>query len=136
MKLHHIGIVAKNGEEAGKNLCSFIPFDNVGEMQHVLSQQVTIQLFQTGNIFLEIISPDSMESKIYKYAKKGGGFHHLCFEVDNVGETFRDAIKKGAKPIIYPVIGFENRITAFIFLPFIDPNFNLIELAEKKHTNT
>ena len=110
MKLHHIGIVAKNGEEAGKNLCSFIPFDNVGEMQHVLSQQVTIQLFQTGNIFLEIISPDSMESKIYKYANKGGGFHHLCFEVDNVGETFRDAIKRAQNLLYILLLGLRTAL--------------------------
>lgn len=134
MKLHHIGIVVMDSEEAGKRMNSFIPFNQITKAEHVLSQQATVQLFKAGDVYLEFVSPDSMDSKIYNYAKKGGGFHHLCFEVDHVEESFQEMLNKGAKPIIYPVIGFENRMTAFVFLPYADLNCNLLELVEKKNS--
>jgi len=132
MRLHHIGIVVMDNEKARKNMSSFIPFESVGELEHVPSQQAAIQLLKTGDVYIEFVSPDSVDSRVYKYAQKGGGFHHLCFEVENVEATFDEMVKKGAKPIIKPVIGFENRMTAFVFLPFSDLNCNLIELAEEK----
>ena len=65
-------------------------------------------------------------------AESGGGFHHLCFEVDNIFEEIKKAENNGARIIVEPVEGFEGRRIAFILLDMKNTNCNLIEFAEKK----
>ena len=64
-------------------------------------------------------------------ASAGGGFHHLCFEVDNLTSELEKMEKNGARIIVQPTRGFENRLIAFVMLNLKHSNCNLIELVEK-----
>ena len=132
MKLHHIGIVVKNIQESLGELTKYLDFESTTIPSLVGSQKVNICFLKTNNVFLELIEPAQENSPISNFIKEGGGFHHLCFEVDDIHIELEKMKKNGAYVIVDVVRGFENRLTAFVMLDMKNTNCNLIELAEKK----
>ena len=132
MKLHHIGIVVKNIQKSLGELNQYLHFESTTVPSLVGSQKVNICFLKTNNVFLELIEPAQENSPISDFVKKKGGFHHLCFEVDDIHVELERMKKNGARVIVDVVKGFENRLTAFVMLDMKNTNCNLIELAEKK----
>ena len=132
MKLHHIGIVVKNIQESLGELTQYLDFESTTVPSLVGSQKVNICFLKTNNVFLELIEPAEENSPISNFIKKGGGFHHLCFEVDDIHLELEKMKKNGVRIIVDVVKGFEERLTAFVMLDMKNTNCNLIELAEKK----
>ena len=132
MKLHHIGIVVKNIQKSLGELTQYLDFESTTVPSLVGSQKVNICFLKTNNVFLELIEPAQENSPISNFVKSGGGFHHLCFEVDDIHLELAKMKKNGARIIVDVVKGFEERLTAFVLLDMKNTNCNLIELAEKK----
>ena len=132
MKLHHIGIVVKSIQKSLGELTNYLDFESTTMPSLVGSQKVNICFLKTNNVFLELIEPAEENSPISNFIKKGGGFHHLCFEVDDIHLELEKMKKNGAHIIVDVVKGFEERLTAFVMLDMKNTNCNLIELAEKK----
>ena len=132
MKLHHVGIVVKNIQESLGEITKYLTFESTTVPSLVGSQKVNICFLKTNNVFLELIEPAEENSPVSDFIKKGGGFHHLCFEVDDIHLELEKMKKNGARIIVDVVNGFEGRLTAFVMLDMKNTNCNLIELAEKK----
>ncbi len=132
MKLHHIGIVVENIQKSLGELTKYLDFESTTVPSLVGSQKVNICFLKTNNVFLELIEPAEENSPISNFIKKGGGFHHLCFEVDDIHLELEKMKKNGAHIVVDVVKGFEERLTAFVMLDMKNTNCNLIELAEKK----
>ncbi|MGI0041432.1 MAG: VOC family protein, partial [Nitrosopumilaceae archaeon] len=67
---------------------------------------------------------------ISEFAKKGGGIHHLCFEVKDIHQQVNAMSKKGATVLVQPVKGFDSRLIAFVDLNMRNTKCGLIELLE------
>jgi methylmalonyl-CoA/ethylmalonyl-CoA epimerase len=132
LKLHHVGIVVKNIQKSLGELTQYLDFESTTVPSLVGSQKVNICFLKTNNVFLELIEPAEENTPISNFIKKGGGFHHLCFEVDDIHLELEKMKKNGARIIVDVVNGFEERLTAFVMLDMKNTNCNLIELAEKK----
>ena len=132
MKLHHVGIVVKNIQESLGEITKYLTFESTTVPSLVGSQKVNICFLKTNNVFLELIEPAEENSPVSDFIKKGGGFHHLCFEVDDIHLELEKMKKNGAHIVVDVVKGFEERLTAFVMLDMKNTNCNLIELAEKK----
>ena len=132
MKLHHIGIVVENIQKSLGELTKYLDFESTTMPSLVGSQKVNICFLKTNNVFLELIEPAEENSPISNFIKKGGGFHHLCFEVDDIHLELEKMKKNGARIVVDVVKGFEERLTAFVMLDMKNTNCNLIEQAEKK----
>ena len=132
MKLHHIGIVVENIQKSLGDLTKYLDFESTTVPSLVGSQKVNICFLKTNNVFLELIEPAEENSPISNFIKKGGGFHHLCFEIDDIHLELEKMKKNGARIVVDVVKGFEERLTAFVMLDMKNTNCNLIELAEKK----
>jgi len=132
MKLHHIGIVVRNIQESLGELTNYLQFEETTIPTLIESQKVNVCFLKTSNIFLELIEPVHNDSPVKKFSESGGGFHHLCFEVDDVIKTLKQLKENGARIIVEPTKGFENRLIAFVLLNMKNTNCNLIELAERK----
>ena len=132
MKLHHVGIVVKNIQESLGEITKYLTFESTTVPSLVGSQKVNICFLKTNNVFLELIEPAEENSPVSDFIKKGGGFHHLCFEVDDIHLELEKMKKNGARIVVDVVKGFEERLTAFVMLDMKNTNCNLIELAEKK----
>ena len=113
-------------------LTNYLNFESTTVPSLVGSQKVNICFLKTNNVFLELIEPAQENSPISDFVKKGGGYHHLCFEVDDIHLELEKMKKNGARVIVDVVKGFEDRLTAFVILDMKNTNCNLIEFAEKK----
>lgn len=130
MKLHHIGIVVPKISESIGELSRYFKFDTIGLPTLIGSQKVNVCFLDIGNLYLELIEPAEPNSPVSNFVTSGGGFHHLCFEVEDIFVALDDFKNKGARIIVEPVVGFENRLIAFVFLNMKNTSCNLIELAE------
>ena len=132
MKLHHIGIVVPKIQDSIGELVKFLKFDTIGIPTLIGSQKVNVCFLKIGTINLELIEPAEKNSPVSSFLSDGGGFHHLCFEVDDINQKIDELEKNGARLVVTPVTGFENRLIAFLYLNMKNTNCNLIELVEIK----
>jgi methylmalonyl-CoA/ethylmalonyl-CoA epimerase len=132
MKLHHIGIIVKNIQTSLGELSRYLEFEKTSIPMLVESQRVNVCFLKTSDIYIELIEPIGNNSPVKKISESGGGFHHLCFEVDDIVKETKKMKDNGGRVIVEPVVGFEGRLISFILLNMKNTNCNLIELAEKK----
>ena len=132
MKLHHIGIIVKDIQKSLGELGKYFEFKETTIPTLVKSQKVNVCFLKSSDVYIELIEPIDDDSPVKSMAESGGGFHHLCFEVDDIFEEIKKAEKNGARIIVEPVKGFEDRLIAFILFDMKNTNCKLIELAEKK----
>ena len=132
MKVHHIGIVVDNIQNSLGEFSKFIKFDEITIPTLVGSQKVNVCFKKIGELKIEFIEPINDESPVKKALEKGGGFNHICFEVDNLSEKINEIVEKGGRLIVSPVEGFEGRQIAFVLLNMKKTNLNLVELVERK----
>ena len=134
LKLHHIGIVVQNINESLGEISNFLSFESTSLPTLVGSQKVNICFLKTNSVYIELIEPADPDSPIISFVNEGGGFHHLCFEVDDIHLELGKMKKNGARIIVDAVKGFEDRLIAFVILDMKNTNCKLIELAEKKQS--
>ena len=133
LKLHHIGIVVQNINESLGEISNFLSFESTSLPTLVGSQKVNICFLKTNSVYIELIEPADPGSPIISFVKEGGGFHHLCFEVDDIQQEIDKMVKKGARLVVAPVKGFEDRLIAFLMLNMKKTKCNLIELVGPKN---
>lgn len=133
MKLHHVGIVVPKIKDSIGEISNYIKFETISTTIPVESRKVNICFLKIGEPFLELIEPVEKESSIYDFARNGGGIHHICFEVNDIHVQLADMEKKGASVLVKPVIGFDNRLIAFVDLNMKNTKCGLIELLESKN---
>ena len=133
LKLHHIGIVVQNINESLGEISNFLSFESTSLPTLVGSQKVNICFLKTNSVYIELIEPTDPDSPITSFVKEGGGFHHLCFEVDDIQQEIDKMVKNGARLVVAPVKGFEDRLIAFLMLNMKKTKCNLIELVGPKN---
>ena len=133
LKLHHIGIVVQDINESLGEISNFLSFESTSLPTLVGSQKVNICFLKTNSVYIELIEPADPDSPIISFVKEGGGFHHLCFEVDDIQQEIDKMVKNGAHLVVAPVKGFEDRLIAFLMLNMKKTKCNLIELVGPKN---
>jgi methylmalonyl-CoA/ethylmalonyl-CoA epimerase len=135
MKLHHLGWVGSDiarmraGFERDGAVVVSPPIDDP-------IQRVTVQFLRepaTGELW-ELVAPlgDVAGSPLASRLSRGGGFDHVCYELDAADPTLEDVVAaevgRGARVVCEPVIAtaFARRI-AFVFrrsrrlIEFVEP---------------
>lgn len=136
MKLHHIGLVVPKIQDSLGEFAKYLKFETIGLPTLIGSQKVNVCFLKMGPSYLELIEPATSDSPISNFLDKGGGFHHLCFEVKDIYKELDNLKKRGVRIVVDPVEGFEGRLIAFVFLNMKNTKCNLIELAEEKKTES
>lgn len=112
MKLNHIGIVVYE-IAVFANLFKMLGFKDVTDPEPDPIQKVRACFVTIDNIFpihIELLEPIQEDSPISNFLKKrGGGLHHLCFEVNDIDKVVEDLNRNGFKIISPPVecIGYD-----------------------------
>lgn len=130
MKLHHIGIVVPKIQDSLGEITKYIKFETIGLPTSVGSQKVNICFLKIGEPFLELIEPVDKDSPVFEFARQGGGIHHLCFEVKDIHKQIDTMTQRGATVLVSPVVGFDDRLIAFVDLNMKNTKCGLIELLE------
>lgn len=94
-KIHHVGIVVRNLDDAYK-----FYRDTLGLHVHkeavVEDQGVRAALLTIGNGEIELLEPINENGGVAKFLeRRGEGLHHICFETDNVAAELAATKAKG-----------------------------------------
>jgi methylmalonyl-CoA/ethylmalonyl-CoA epimerase len=106
LRLHHIGLVAPRQSELAKVFRS-LGLEQVTPPESDPIQKVRASFITSGKgeeTYIELLEPLSNDSPIANFLKKrGGGLHHLCFEVDDIDSAVAELVEKGFKLVSAPV---------------------------------
>ena len=103
MKLHHIGIVVKNIQGSLGEITNYLDFESVTIPSFITLQKVNVCFLKTNTVYIELIEPAVENSPVSDFVKDGGGFHHLCFEVDDINRKVNELRDKGGIVLSPPV---------------------------------
>jgi len=87
----------------------------VDHVEDVPSQKATVVFIPVGESEVELVRPTSEDTGVAKFlAERGGGMHHLCFEVDDIEGMLTDLKAKGVRLINETPLELPGRKMAFI----------------------
>jgi methylmalonyl-CoA/ethylmalonyl-CoA epimerase len=105
-------------------------------------QKVSASFVTAGDgqdVYIELLEPTDDSSPVTEFLKsRGGGLHHICFEIDDIEEVVDQLTKKGLRMVCEPVecVGYDRSFkregtqpTKIAF--FLLPNKILIEFLQK-----
>lgn len=87
----------------------------VDHIEDVPSQKATVVFIPVGESEVELVRPTSDDTGVAKFlAERGGGMHHLCFEVDDIQSMLNDLKVKGIRLINETPLELPGRKMAFV----------------------
>lgn len=105
LKLDHIGLVVEDIAKA-KEVFEAIGLEGGTKAVPDALQKVTASFVNVGKadgIYIELLEPTSDDSPITNFLKKkGGGLHHLCFEVEDIDQAVKELKDKGFRMVGAP----------------------------------
>jgi methylmalonyl-CoA/ethylmalonyl-CoA epimerase len=117
--LHHVGYVVTSIAESIERWRAAVsaisvsnPFDDPIQRARV----IFLDLPPDGGVKLELIEPLGSDSPVASFDQKGGGLHHLCFEVDDLEQQIGNM--KSQKAVLIrkpqPATAFQGRRIAWM----------------------
>lgn len=99
LKIDHLGIAVNNMDE-GKNFWSEVLGLKFEGAETVAEQKVTTAFFPVGESEVELLESTSPDGPVAKFIeKKGTGFQHVAFRVENIEEALAELKAKGIQLI-------------------------------------
>jgi methylmalonyl-CoA/ethylmalonyl-CoA epimerase len=118
MVIDHLGIVVTSIEEGIRHWENVFGYRQMTDVVINSRQKVKVVfLAKEQSITVKLVEPLDETSPAYRLAKRGGGFHHLCFKCENIDRELDQLTQKGLRILSQPAPGeaFENENIAFIF---------------------
>lgn len=92
VSLHHIGCVVDSIEqriESYRLSLGAVSISQIFEDPIQRSRVAFLDLPTPGLVQFELVQPAGPDSPVTRFLEKGGGLHHLCYEVDDLGEQIQ-----------------------------------------------
>lgn len=129
LEVHHIGVVVDDIEKA------MVPYRDVFGMEIVKVFDVEpfaarVAFLPLKNTYIELVQPTNPEDGLGKFLQRGGGMHHICYEVEDIDKVMKELKQNN----IRSVSGEPQYTPCFektLFLHPKDTGNVLIELVEK-----
>jgi methylmalonyl-CoA/ethylmalonyl-CoA epimerase len=87
----------------------------VDHIEDVPSQKAVVAFLPCGDSEVELVKPVTEDTGVAKFlAERGGGMHHLCFEVDDLEGMLLQLKTKGIRLINEVAMDLPGRKMAFI----------------------
>ncbi len=113
-KINHIAIAVADIDGAlnfwrdAMGLC-------VDHIEDVPSQKAVVAFLPCGDSEVELVKPTAEDTGVAKFlAERGGGMHHLCFEVDDIDAMLAQLKSKGVRLINEVATQLPGRKMAFV----------------------
>jgi methylmalonyl-CoA/ethylmalonyl-CoA epimerase len=106
LKLHHIGFVSRDLAAAVELLAAAgLEISTPADSDPVQKASARFLGVETdGRVYVEVLQPTDETSPISGFLnKRGGGLHHLCFEVEDLEAACLELRQKGMKMVVDPV---------------------------------
>ena len=132
--LHHIGyVVASIAEDIDrwKLALSAISVTETYEDEIQQARVAFLDLPPAGLTKVELVEPLGQDSRVASFLEKGGGLHHLCFEVDDLERQISEMKIQNAMLLRrpQPAVAFGGRRIAWM----LTREKLLIEYLERDH---
>jgi methylmalonyl-CoA/ethylmalonyl-CoA epimerase len=84
--VHHIGMVVRDIAEAGEIYRRRYGYESRSEIIHDPTQTAYVQFFRLpgDRTYLELVAPDSEQSKLARALAQGGGLNHICYLTSDI----------------------------------------------------
>jgi methylmalonyl-CoA/ethylmalonyl-CoA epimerase len=132
LRLHHIGFVVASIEDAmpGFVRSMMAKWDGQSFEDPLQKAKVAFLATRVGDALLELVEPLCEDSPVQRFLQeKGGGLHHVCYEVADLEQELTDFRGRGAviakRP--KPAVAFGGRRIAWV----ITTEKLLVELLEE-----
>ena len=128
-KISHLGIAVKDLEEAREFYGKVFRLDS---SEPIIGGDGTIKvsMVEVGDVLIELLQPIGSEGVMAKFLeKRGEGFHHICYEVDDIKAEIEALKASGIEVLGEPKPGAEGMSA------FLHPRGThgvLVELVDKK----
>ncbi len=106
VRLHHIGFVVASIQESGQSFALGLGADWDGNIVLDPIQKVRVTFLQGRSgtdPLIELVEPADPNSPVTRFLERGGGLHHLCYEVNNL-EGHLEFCKSVGSTIIRPPV--------------------------------
>jgi methylmalonyl-CoA/ethylmalonyl-CoA epimerase len=117
--LHHVGYVtgsiAETVADFAGSLCG--AWDGAIFLDPLQKVRVTFVKLAGDQPMFELVEPVSDDSPVHGCLRRGGGIHHVCFEVSHLETELEEARMRGAvtaRPPL-PAIAFSGRRIAWVY---------------------
>ena len=113
-KINHVAVVVSDIDEALKFWRDAMGIE-LHHIEDVPSQKAVVAFLPVGESEIELVRPTAEDTGAAKFlAERGGGMHHLCFEVDDIAGMLVDLKSKGVRLINEEPIVLPGRKMAFV----------------------
>lgn len=131
--LHHLGFVVQSISTVADGFASSMSASWDSQIIHDPLQRVRVAFFKpvdARNPVFELVEPASEASPVSNFLKKGGGLHHVCYEIDDLESGLREARLAGFVIVSAPTpaAAFGGRRIAWV----CSKNRLLMELLERR----
>jgi len=103
-KINHIGIIVSDVEEGVKLFRDGMGMEFL-RVENLPDWNSKIAFFQCGEVLIELVEPTAESDGMTFLKEKGGGIHHIAYEVDDIEEAHAQAKKHFAVKTETPVPG-------------------------------
>ena len=118
MNIDHIGIVVQSLNKAIEHWRRVFGYRQHTEKVLNTRQKVyVVFLVKEGSLPIKLLEPLDESSPVYRFARRGGGLHHLCFKCGDVHTEVDRMESLGLRILTPPEPGeaFENEDIAFVY---------------------
>jgi methylmalonyl-CoA/ethylmalonyl-CoA epimerase len=106
LRLHHVGYVTKDIATIAAEYGNRYGYEIATPVIHDPLQTAFVQFLKLNDdrVLLEFVAPNSLESKLWHSARRGG-LNHLCYSCGPLGETIEGLQERGMRLIMEPKPG-------------------------------
>ncbi len=133
MKVDHICFAVKNLAEGISYWESVFGYRQMTRVVLNTLQKVRVVfLTKEDSVMVKLIEPTEDNQSLINFVSRGGGFHHLCFRVEEMSKQISELKEKGLLTLVPPQPGeaFNNHDIAFLLARY-GLNIELIDTDEK-----
>lgn len=133
VRLHHVGFAIHSIEKEITAFGGSILASWDRKIFHDPLQKVRVTFLQTPSptdALIELVEPAAEDSPVGQFLRRGGGLHHLCYEVPDL-DAHLEKMQAGGGVIVkspLPAVAFESRRIAWVvtrqklLLEFLEKN--------------
>jgi methylmalonyl-CoA/ethylmalonyl-CoA epimerase len=118
--LHHVGFVVASIPDSAPQFAAILDSDWDGAIILDPLQAARVSFLQSkvsSNPLFELVEPVGKDSPVGKFLERGGGLHHVCYQVKDLEEQLQLSREKGALVVRQPAqaVAFAGRRIAWVF---------------------
>jgi methylmalonyl-CoA/ethylmalonyl-CoA epimerase len=122
LKLHHLGFVVASLQESSSGFIESLGAKADSGIIHDPLQKVFVQFLRMpaqDEVRIELVAPARPDSPVLAFLEKGGGLHHVCYEVRDLEQAIAQA--RSRKCLLVrppkPAAAFAGRRIAWLMTP-------------------